>query len=131
MYKALVGIGDYERGDIVPDELAETWAKMYKVSPVEKVKDEEQKTPEPLTEEIREKIEKEVEKSKSGQESSEVTSADLSEDYLGRNSQVVVKNIQTDKLNKEQLRKLLLLEKSNKKRYAVIKALEKKLEENK
>ena len=36
-YKAIMEIGDYKKGDVVPDEQAELWLKMYKVPPVEKV----------------------------------------------------------------------------------------------
>lgn len=129
MYKALVNIGEYAEGDIVPDEKAETWAKMYRVSPVEKVNS----VPEIIKGSVpEEKVEQPIEKKvevKSGQEPSEVSSADLSEDYLGRNTKVVVKNIQTDKLNKVQLDKLLKLETSGKKRPEVIKALGRKMGE--
>jgi len=126
MYKALIQIGEYNPGEQVPDELAEIWSKMYVVSPVEKVKDVEPKVPKPLSEEVKQKIEE-----KSEQEKPEDTSGNLLEDYLGRNTDVVVKNIKTDKLNKEQLKKLFELEKSSKKRSAVIRALEKRLEEKK
>lgn len=36
MYKALINIGDYKKGDTVPTELAESWIEMFKISPVEK-----------------------------------------------------------------------------------------------
>jgi len=45
------------------------------------------------------------------------------EDYLGRNTNVVVKNIEDDVLSKKQLNGLLVLEESNKKRKVVIKAI--------
>jgi hypothetical protein len=35
VWKAKINISDYKAGDIVPDEIAETWNIMYKVSPVE------------------------------------------------------------------------------------------------
>lgn len=127
MYKAKINIGDYKEGQIVPDELAETWSKMYLVSPVEKVEDE---IPQIEVPEIKvpEKLVQIEEPSQSGQEKSEDTSGDLLDDYLGRNTSVVVKNIQTDKLNKQQLKKILGLEKSGKNRRQVVKALEKRIE---
>lgn len=128
MYKALINIGEYAEGDIVPDEKAETWAKMYRVSPVEKVNSVPEIIKSSVPEKLVQPVEKKVE-AKSGQEPSEVSSADLSEDYLGRNTKVVVKNIQTDKLNKVQLDKLLKLETSGKKRPEVIKALGRKMGE--
>lgn len=36
-YIALENIGDYKKGDIVPDEKAVVWMSMYDKSPVEKV----------------------------------------------------------------------------------------------
>lgn len=37
VYKAIKPIGDYKVGDIVPDELAEVWIKMYAVPHVERI----------------------------------------------------------------------------------------------
>jgi len=39
VYKAKIHIGDFAPGDIVPDETAIIWSKMYKESPVELVFD--------------------------------------------------------------------------------------------
>ena len=49
-------------------------------------------------------------------------------DYLGRNKAVLKKNIAEDDLSKEDLKKMLELEKSDKKRKAVIEAIEQRLE---
>ncbi len=49
------------------------------------------------------------------------------EDYLGRNTNVVKKNVEEDELDQEQLKNLLELEKSDKKREIIIKAIENKL----
>lgn len=110
MYKALIDIGEFKKGDEVPKEKAEVWAKMFKVSPVEEVSGKESK-PEP----------KKVEEAKE-------ESNPMLEDYLGRNESVVVKNIKKDKLSKKVLEGLLTLEEAVKKRKAVISAIKKKLE---
>jgi len=39
MYKAIIHIGDFKPGDIVPDEIAEVWLKMYVEPPVEKIEE--------------------------------------------------------------------------------------------
>lgn len=108
MYKALENIGDYKKGDEVPDVQAEVWMKMYDKSPVEKVgKDSEN----------------------SEQKGSEGDGDVMLDDYLGRNKAVVKKNVEEDNLSKDQMEKLLELEKSDKNRQDVVKALEKKLED--
>jgi len=38
-YKAIIDIGEFKKGDIVPDIQAIKWQEMYKVSPVEHVSD--------------------------------------------------------------------------------------------
>lgn len=40
VYKTLVDIGEFKAGELVPDEKGEIWSKMYKVSPVEKIREE-------------------------------------------------------------------------------------------
>lgn len=42
-YKAKITIGAYNPGDIVPAEIAETWAKMYLESPTVFIPDAEEK----------------------------------------------------------------------------------------
>ena len=110
MYKAIKEIGGYEIGDEVPTEKALVWLEMYDVPHVEKVDGESKKLSE----------EKKPETSKTSGDS-------MLEDYLGRNTNVVKKNVEDDDLSQEQIANLLELEKSNKKREVVIKALEKKL----
>ena len=108
MYKALTEIGGYKPGEVVPDEKAEVWAKMYAVSPVEKVAGAAP-------------VSKSLEK-----EDSEI----MSEDYLNRPPMVVKKNIETDKLSKSALKNLLKDEKADKNRKVVVDAIEKRLEGN-
>lgn len=110
MYKATMEIGGYKKGDVVPDEKAVVWLKMYDVSPVKKVGGESSGTKEESKEEAKD-------------------SNVMIDDYLGRNSNVVKKNVEKDDLDKSTLKDLLKMEKSNKKRKDVIKAIEKKIEE--
>ena len=110
MYKAIQEIGGYKIGEEVPTDKAETWLKMYDVPPVEKVDGDGEKS-------------SEDEKPKTSEKKSNV----MLDDYLGRNTNVVKKNVEDDDLSQEQIANLLKLEKSDKKRDAVIKALEKKL----
>ena len=114
MYKAKENIGEYKIGDEVPDEKAIVWEKMYAKSPVEKVGASDKEEP------IKETEEKVAEESGDSKDF-------MLEDYLGRNTDVVVKNIKEDNLDKKQLDSLLKLEKSGKKRRDVIKAIDKKL----
>lgn len=107
MYKAIIPIGGYKVGEEVPADKAEPWLKRYLVPPVEKVNGSSGETPE---------------------ENKSETSDVMSEDYLARNTSVVKKNVEEDDLSQVQLKNLLTLEKSNKKRNSVIKAIEKKLE---
>lgn len=113
-YKAIKEIGGYKVGEEIPQEKAEIWLDMYDVVHVELIgsgskpakvfnKDFEDKKP-------------------------EVKSNFMLEDYLGRNSRVVIKNILSDDLNKEQLDNLLIIEQSDKNRKTVIKAINDKLE---
>ncbi len=105
MYKALVDIGEYKKGEVVPDALAETWLKMYSVPQVERV---EGQAPVPKVE----------------------AKEDLGimvEDYLNRPTNVVVKNVQTDKLSKAALKALAVEEKANKSRSSVLKVIDEKL----
>lgn len=107
MYKAIIEVGGYKVGDIVPDEKAKHWNKVFGVPHCEEVKDEKSKKPEIEAKE-------------------EVPSNDVMvDDYLDRNENVAVKNIREDKLPLETLKKLLAHEKEDKKRKNVIKALEK------
>lgn len=108
MYKAIQEIGGYKIGEEVPKEKAELWLKMYSVPPVEKVEGKGKKS------------EPEKESSKDV----------MLDDYLGRNTSVVKKNIEEDELSRKQLRNLLELEKSDKKRKSVIKAIHKRLNKN-
>jgi len=114
MYKAIKEIGGYEIGDEVPIEKALVWLKMYSVPHVEKVGGESDKPSEDKKEEKK-------------LETSETSGNPMLEDYLGRNTNVVKKNVEDDDLSQEQIAELLELEKSNKKRDVVIKALETKL----
>jgi len=111
MYIAIQEIGGYKIGEEVPTEKAETWLKAYAVPHVKKV---DHKGKKPSTEEV---------DTSRAESSTDV----MLEDYLGRNTNVVIKNVQEDNLSKEQLKNLLELEESNKKRRAIIKAIKKRL----
>ena len=112
MYKAILEIGGYKIGEKVPTEKAEVWLKMYSVPHVKKVDEESEESFE----------DKKLETSK--KESSKNVMLD---DYLGRNTNVVKKNIEEDDLSQKQLEGLLKLEESDKKRKVVIQALEERL----
>lgn len=105
MFKAIREIGGYQVGDIVPDEKAIVWAKMYATPHVQEVKDE------------KEEVEENMEKS------------GILDDYLARNKNVVIKNLKSDEISLEQLEEMLILEKAGKKRKQVIKVLEERLGE--
>jgi len=107
VYKAKVKIGGFKVGDIVPDETAEEWNKMYVYSPVELVEGDSPKI-EPKAEEKKEEP--------------------WLDDYLNRNSFVVKKNLGKDKLSKSRLKSLLKMEKGNKKRRDVIAKIKKELD---
>ena len=120
MYKAIKNIGGYKIGDIVPDEKAEHWLEMFDVIPhVEKVDE----VVEPVKPGATEEKSEEVTKPKSSMN-------DLLDDYLGRNQSVVRKNVSEDKLNENQLKELLKLEKADKNRPLVINAIEERLKKN-
>jgi len=110
MYKAIKEIGGYQVGEEVPADKAEAWLKMYSVPHVEKVDGKGEKSSE----------DKEP-------KASEKKSNVMLDDYLGRNTNVVKKNVEEDDLSQEQLEELLELENSGKKRKVVIAAINKKL----
>jgi len=113
MYKAIKEIGGYKIGEEIPTEQALVWKDMYAVPHVEEVsgksteKVEEVKVEEPTT--------------------SDNSGSSILEDYLGRSSNVVKKNVIEDKLSENQLKELLKLEKSDKNRHSVIFAIKKRL----
>lgn len=115
MYKAKIDIGDFKKGDVVPTEQALVWKGMYKISPVEEVEGNE-----PEAEHKGEVVEEEPKKDKSEDGS-------ILKDYLARGNKVVIKNIEKDKLSKEQVSQLLKFEKSDKNRESVLEAIEKRL----
>ena len=115
MYKAIEKIGEYNIGDDVPADKAELWLKMYERPPVKKVDNE--KDDDIVNDKI---VEEKVQKEDSNDSA-------MFDDYLGRNTNVVKRNIQKDNLTKSQLGKLLILEKSNKNRSQVITAIDIKL----
>ena len=117
MYRAIVKIGKYKVGEEVPTEQAEIWLKAYKIPQVEKISEDatgqdSDSGPEEKKESVpEEKSSKDV----------------MLDDYLGRNTSVVKKNIEEDDLSQKQLENLLDLEKSDKKRESVVEAIEKRL----
>jgi len=118
MYKAKEDIGDYKKGDTVPDVIAIVWSKMYKESPVEEIKGKSE-SPKQKGESS-----KEPKEDKSSKDSSD----EMLDDYLNRNENVVKKNIFKDKLTIDTLQKLLKIEEGDKKRGKVIKAIKKRME---
>ncbi len=118
MYKAIKEIGGYGIGDVVPDRMAEIWLEAYAVPQVEEFKDE----PASIKEEV---VEEPKEEPKEEEKKLDV----LLDDYLGRNQSVVKKNVLGYKLSKQQLKGLLELEQSDKKRPLVIEAINKRLED--
>lgn len=123
MYRAIEDIGGYKEGDIVPDEKALIWEKMYLESPVEKVGDSEELDSEGTTEDSQGEVSEEPEEDSEGESSS------LLDDYLERNARTVVKNVKEDDLSEEQLEELLELEEAGKDRVSVVKAIKSRLEE--
>ncbi|MHA1690034.1 MAG: hypothetical protein ACTSU7_00220 [Candidatus Heimdallarchaeaceae archaeon] len=105
MYKALIEIGGYLPGQEVPTDLAETWLSMYTKAPVEKSESVAVK-----------KVLKPEEPSNA-----------MFDDYLGRNQNVVIKNVREDDLGTKVLSGLLSLEKKGKNRKPVIQAIKHKL----
>lgn len=105
MYKAIKEIGGYKIGEEVPTEKALIWMDMYSEPHVELAGGKSTET----------------------KEESSDSSNPMLDDYLARNTSVVVKNINSDKLSRLQFNSLLDLEKSNKNRRDVIKAINKKL----
>jgi len=103
MYKAKMDIGDFKKGDVVPDEIAQIWDSMYKESPVE------------LINHSKEIIKKET-----------VEENPMIDDYLNRNENVVLSNLKKDKLSEDDASKMIEIEKKNKNRNKVLKALKKK-----
>ena len=110
MYKAKIDIGEFKKGDKVPDEKALIWKDMYLESPVEEIimteaqlkaqekkevaeakKAEEAKSKEDA------KAAKEAEKAEAEETEEEKSSDDSSDplldDYLNRNQNVVLKNL--------------------------------------
>ncbi len=118
MYKAKENIGDFKKGDIVPDEQAIVWSKMYKQSPVELINEKPK---------VNKKIEIKKEKPKEAK-SSKGSHNPMLDDYLARNENVVKKNLMNDNIPKDTLEKLLKIEQSDKKRKKVINIIKHNLE---
>lgn len=129
MYKAIKDIGGYKIGDIVPDEKAIVWIRMYKEPHVEELSEEEQEENICKENDLSESDDKIEVTEETKEDSSRDDTGDILEDYLARNKGVVIKNISEDKLNTEQLKLLLDLEKKGKNRPIVIRAINKKLNE--
>ena len=120
MYKAIQEIDGFKIGDEVPEDKAKLWMEMYKFSPVEEVKEdgEQPKDGDDL---------KSDESGDEDQKDDSTGSGSILEDYLARGKNVVKKNVEEDELSEDQLKELLKMEKSDKKRESVIKAIEKRL----
>jgi len=109
MYKAIIEIGEYKAGDIVPDEQAKVWLNAYLVPQVELVSEEPAKKIEVVKKVVAEPVAN--------------SNDNILKDYLARSSNVVRKNVFSDNLSKNQLSQLLFLEQSGKKRDSVIRAI--------
>lgn len=118
MYKAIEEIGGYKIGEEVPTEKALTWLKMYIKPPVEKIGSEGEKA-----------VAGNAMVAKPEGSEKDSSKDVMLDDYLSRNTGVVKKNIQEDDLSQEQLESLLDLEKSDKNREAVVKAIKKRLKD--
>ena len=114
MYIAIKKIGEYRIGDVVPDRQAELWLEMYAEPHVEKT--DKVVTPE-------NKSKKDAKESPKETNSLDV----ILEDYLARNQGVVKKNIEEDDLGEDQLKKLLKIEESDKRRPLVMNAIRQKI----
>ena len=118
MFKAIKEVGGFKVGEIVPDEEAFIWLKMYEVPHVKKVSSAKESVEE------EEKIE-EIEEV----EEVESDNSAMLDDYLARNENVVVKNLKKDNLSVEVLEDLMDLEKAGKNRKKVKKILELRIKE--
>ena len=123
MYKAIKEIGGYKIGEEIPTEKALAWIGMYAIPHVELVGGK----PTKKIEVSKESKESSVPTKKVKSEESSDSSDAMLDDYLARGRNVVKKNISTDNLNRNQLEKLLKLEKSGKKRNDVILKIKEKL----
>jgi len=117
VYKAKINIGNYKSGEIVPDKQAKLWLSIYKCPPVELVSGDIKS------------IKKEEKKEEEVESFEEDNSNPLLDDYLNQNSYVVKKSLREDNLSGYQLKKLIEIEKADKNRKSVLKALFNKLEE--
>ncbi len=124
MYRAIIEVGGYKVGEIVPTEKAEHWLKVFKFPHVEEVT-ESTVTEEKSEEESEEESEKDSNKD-SNKEGKSL--GNILHDYLGRNQSVVKTNVLRDNLSKDQLQELLKLEELDKKRPLVINAIKQELD---
>lgn len=126
-FKAIKEIGGFKEGEIVPDEKALVWEKMYAIPHVKKISENEAKVikeGKSIEEESKEEPSEPLES-----DDDSLDSEDILDDYLGRNTNVVSKNIKEDELESATLEKLLKKEKEGKNRSKVIKAIESRLKE--
>ena len=113
MYKAILEIGGFNVGDIVPDAQAQVWLEMYDVPHVKLVKNKDEDVSEP-EKEITEKAE----------DASGESQDNMLDDYLARNKNVVISAIDKDNLDGVVLTKLLRMERDGKNRSKVIRVIE-------
>ena len=118
MYKAILEVGGFNVGDIVPDAQAQVWLEMYDVPHVKLVKSKDEDVSEPET----------VVGGKDAEASEEPQNVML-DDYLARGKNVVCANIKKDGLSVETLKTLLTKEKEGKNRDKVIRTIEDKIKE--
>lgn len=123
VYKAILPIGDYKVGDTVPEALALTWLAQYDAPHVEEVKKgnkSDKKSQEKADKESDEKIKDDASKE-------DADPSAMFDDYLNRNTNVVISNIKKDKLSNDTINKLSEMESKNKNRSKILTALNNKL----
>jgi len=104
MYVAKHDHGKYKKGDEVPEHEALDLIQRYAKPPVEEVAKASGK--------------------KASKPKEEESSSDLLDDYLNRNSNVVLKNLKKDSFSEGEVSQMYELEKNGKKRRKVLRALE-------
>ena len=121
MYKAILEVGGFNVGDIVPDAQAQVWLEMYDVPHVKLVKSKDEDVS-GLEKEITSKAEDIVFTPENPNEI-------MLDDYLARGKNVVCANIKRDGLGVSTLKTLLTKEKEGKNRDKVIRTIEDKIKE--
>lgn len=127
VYVALLPIGGYKVGDVVPDDKALAWLKSYAVPQVGL---RGAKAPEPKALVEEEAPVEEPDKVAPKEETPEVepdVDSPLLDNYLDQNQRTVIKALEGDELSEDELKSLLEMEEAGKGRKGVLGALKSKL----